>query len=107
MIFTAAGVYKTLVSLIEYGSAGYTSPTGIIIPAGTNVLIDATQENVKGLMEWGRLKNGNWIHLLQNGKPRVELVTAVTPTPPPPVTGKRITNIIDVYSDGTINVKPQ
>lgn len=84
MIFTQAGVYKTLASLIEYGTAGYASPTGTAIPAGTNILIDKTQENVKGLMEWGQLKNGNWIMLLQNGKPRVELMTAITPTPPPP-----------------------
>ena len=37
----------------------------------------------------------------------VKVLDTVTPPPVTPPTGKRITNIIDVYSDGSINVKPQ
>ena len=61
---------------------------------------------------------GSWLHVYSvDGQPQGGYINAksvkvtgdvvVTPPPVTPPTGKRVTNIIDVYSDGTINVKPQ
>lgn len=108
MIFSKLGNYQALVSLDEYATPGYKTPTGFVHSANAIIQVIKVQENVPGLMEWGQLKNGNWVTLLQNGKQRVKFLQAVTPPPPPPdPTEPYITNIIYVNSVGGIRVVPQ
>jgi hypothetical protein len=71
--------------------------------------------NALTAFEW-KTKQMNWLQLLDNswvncgtGFQYANILTypsTVVPPPPPP-TGKVLKNIIDVYNDGSIVVKPQ
>jgi len=69
----------------------------------------------KGASISGNIVDGNWLHMTA---PRIGWVNAgvgmtkvkwevVTVIPPPPPPTKRLTNIIQVFEDGSINVTPQ
>jgi len=66
------------------------------------------------VFEW-KVKQNNWLQLLDNTwvncgtsfqYANILTYPTTTPPPPPPV-GKKLKNIIDVYDDGSIVVKPQ
>jgi hypothetical protein len=102
-------IYKVTYQGLEERSTPITTGalTGKKYNANELVNVLKVQVNVPNVASWLQLQNGNWIPLLQNSRPKAVYISTVVAPPTPPVTGKVLTNIIDVFSDGTIDVKPQ
>jgi GH25 family lysozyme M1 (1,4-beta-N-acetylmuramidase) len=101
---TMNGTAKTLASKVKLWSAKLGTATGGYLDANT------TFEFTEQSGTWLKLINGNWTNCGSSFQYITVLTqpSAVTPPPVnPPATGKTLTNVISVYSDGSINVAPQ
>ena len=101
---TMNGTAKTLASKVKLWSAKLGTATGGYLDANTQ--FEFTEQSGT----WLKLINGNWTNCGSSFQYITVLTqpSAVTPPPVnPPATGKTLTNVINVYSDGSINVTPQ
>ena len=101
---TMNGTAKTLATKVKLWSAKQGTETGGYLSANTQ--FEFTEQSGT----WLKLPNGNWANSGSSFQYITVLTSPSVVTPPPvnpPTTGKTLTNIINVYSDGSINVAPQ
>ncbi|MBI5942866.1 MAG: glycoside hydrolase family 25 protein [Chloroflexi bacterium] len=88
---------KTLVQVKVFNSTAANAAQVRLIGAG--VTFNALSQTG----DWLMISTNEWVNVMKNGTLAVQ-VTAVAPPPPPT---KRLTNLIHVYNDGSIDVLPQ
>jgi GH25 family lysozyme M1 (1,4-beta-N-acetylmuramidase) len=75
-----------------------------IATIGAGVVFDVTAQNG----DWLTRTAGGYVNVMKSGVQAVIVHTTTAPPPvEPPTAGSIVTNIITVYSDGSINVTPQ
>ena len=75
-----------------------------IATIAAGVVFDVTAQNG----DWLTRTAGGYVNVMKSGVQAVIVHTTTAPPPvEPPTAGSIVTNIITVYSDGSINVTPQ
>jgi hypothetical protein len=100
------GTAKTTSGKVKVFNAYQGADAGFLIPA--NTVFQWTEKKAN----WLKMTDGNWINCGATFQ-YAQILTYPTTTPPPPpvdpppANAPKLTNIIDVFNDGTIDVKPQ
>jgi lysozyme len=100
---TMNGTAKTLASKVKLWSAKQGTETGGYLDANTQ--FEFTEQSGT----WLKQPNGTWVNCGSTFQYAKVLTSPSVVTPPPvnPPAGKTLTNVISVYSDGSLNVAPQ
>jgi hypothetical protein len=100
---TMNGIATTLASKVKLWSAKQGTETGGYLDANTQ--FEFTEQSGT----WLKQPNGTWVNCGSTFQYAKVLTSPSIVTPPPvnPPAGKTLTNVISVYSDGSLNVAPQ